>query len=130
MVPEHPGNRLLLAHDPAELLTRTTATTLLFREATARRGATTPAARTAAFADGSVHFFKNSINPTTWFALGTRAGGEVVSADHTEPRPGGSTKLSSRFHRGGACHAAPPEVYRMQVSNAIARACVAAVLVP
>lgn len=34
-----------------------------------------------AFADGSVHFMKNSIAPTTWWALGTRNGGEVISAD-------------------------------------------------
>jgi prepilin-type N-terminal cleavage/methylation domain-containing protein/prepilin-type processing-associated H-X9-DG protein len=40
-----------------------------------------PGGANAAFADGSVHFFKNSISPTTWFALGTRAGGEVVSSD-------------------------------------------------
>jgi prepilin-type N-terminal cleavage/methylation domain-containing protein/prepilin-type processing-associated H-X9-DG protein len=40
-----------------------------------------PGGANAAFADGSVHFFKNSINPTTWFALGTRAGGEIVSSD-------------------------------------------------
>ena len=40
-----------------------------------------PGGANAAFADGSVHFFKNSINPVTWFALGTRMGGEVVSAD-------------------------------------------------
>jgi prepilin-type N-terminal cleavage/methylation domain-containing protein/prepilin-type processing-associated H-X9-DG protein len=31
--------------------------------------------------DGSVKFLKNSVNPTTWYALGTKAGGEVVSAD-------------------------------------------------
>ncbi len=35
----------------------------------------------ALFADGSVHFIKNSISPATWRALGTIAGGEVVSAD-------------------------------------------------
>ncbi len=34
-----------------------------------------------AFADGSVRFIKNTISPTTWFALGSRAGGEVISAD-------------------------------------------------
>jgi prepilin-type N-terminal cleavage/methylation domain-containing protein/prepilin-type processing-associated H-X9-DG protein len=33
------------------------------------------------FADGSVHFLKNSINLVTYCALGSRAGGEVVSAD-------------------------------------------------
>jgi prepilin-type N-terminal cleavage/methylation domain-containing protein/prepilin-type processing-associated H-X9-DG protein len=33
------------------------------------------------FGDGSVKFIKNSINPQTWMALGTRANGEVISAD-------------------------------------------------
>jgi prepilin-type N-terminal cleavage/methylation domain-containing protein/prepilin-type processing-associated H-X9-DG protein len=33
------------------------------------------------FGDGSVHFVKNSINPLTWYGLGTIAGGEVVSSD-------------------------------------------------
>jgi hypothetical protein len=31
--------------------------------------------------DGSVRFIKSSINLGTWNALGTRAGGEVISAD-------------------------------------------------
>ncbi len=35
----------------------------------------------ALFGDGSVHFIKNSINWTTWRALGTIASGEVVSGD-------------------------------------------------
>jgi prepilin-type N-terminal cleavage/methylation domain-containing protein/prepilin-type processing-associated H-X9-DG protein len=34
-----------------------------------------------AFADGSVHFIKNSIAPNTWWALGSRNQGEVVSSD-------------------------------------------------
>ena len=33
------------------------------------------------FADGSVKFIKDTINVQTWRALGTRAGGEVVSSD-------------------------------------------------
>ena len=35
----------------------------------------------ALFADGSVHFVKNSINFPTWRALGTVGGGEVISSD-------------------------------------------------
>jgi prepilin-type processing-associated H-X9-DG protein len=33
------------------------------------------------FADGSVHFVKDSISKVTWAALGTRTGGEVLSSD-------------------------------------------------
>ena len=33
------------------------------------------------FADGSVKFIKNTVNIATWNALGTRAGGEIISAD-------------------------------------------------
>ena len=33
------------------------------------------------FADGSVHFVKNTVNPVTWYGLGTIAGGEVISSD-------------------------------------------------
>jgi prepilin-type processing-associated H-X9-DG protein len=32
-------------------------------------------------ADGSVKFVKNSVNPQTWWALGSRNGGEVISSD-------------------------------------------------
>jgi len=35
----------------------------------------------AALADGSVRFIKNSIAMNVWWALGTRAGGEVISSD-------------------------------------------------
>jgi prepilin-type N-terminal cleavage/methylation domain-containing protein/prepilin-type processing-associated H-X9-DG protein len=33
------------------------------------------------FADGSVHFVKNSISNVTWWAIGSKDGGEVVSSD-------------------------------------------------
>ena len=32
-------------------------------------------------ADGSVRFVKDTVNQVSWWAVGTRAGGEVVSAD-------------------------------------------------
>ena len=32
------------------------------------------------FTDGSVHFIKDSVNLQTWWALGTRRGGEVISS--------------------------------------------------
>ena len=32
-------------------------------------------------ADGSVRFVKDTVNMRTWWALGTRNGGEVISAD-------------------------------------------------
>jgi prepilin-type processing-associated H-X9-DG protein len=35
----------------------------------------------AAMCDGSVRFFKNSINIQTWQAVSTTQGGEVISAD-------------------------------------------------
>jgi prepilin-type N-terminal cleavage/methylation domain-containing protein/prepilin-type processing-associated H-X9-DG protein len=40
-----------------------------------------PGGVNALFADGSVHFIKNSINPLSWYGLGTIAGGEVISSD-------------------------------------------------
>jgi prepilin-type processing-associated H-X9-DG protein len=40
-----------------------------------------PGGVNVSFCDGSVRFVKNSINPITWLALESIAGGEVVSAD-------------------------------------------------
>jgi prepilin-type N-terminal cleavage/methylation domain-containing protein/prepilin-type processing-associated H-X9-DG protein len=40
-----------------------------------------PGGVNAGFCDGSVRFIKSTVNPVTWRALGTIAGGEVVSAD-------------------------------------------------
>jgi prepilin-type N-terminal cleavage/methylation domain-containing protein/prepilin-type processing-associated H-X9-DG protein len=34
-----------------------------------------------AFMDGSVHFIKNTVNLQTWWALGTRNRGEIISSD-------------------------------------------------
>jgi prepilin-type N-terminal cleavage/methylation domain-containing protein/prepilin-type processing-associated H-X9-DG protein len=39
-----------------------------------------PGGVNAAMADGSVKFIKNSINQLTWWALGSKAGGEVIDA--------------------------------------------------
>jgi len=40
-----------------------------------------PGGSNVGFCDGSVKFIKSSISPQSWAALGTRAGGEVLSAD-------------------------------------------------
>ena len=40
-----------------------------------------PGGVNVAFLDGSVKFIKNSVNPSAWWAISTKAGGEVVSAD-------------------------------------------------
>jgi prepilin-type processing-associated H-X9-DG protein len=40
-----------------------------------------PGGVNVAFADGTVRFIKDSINATTWRAVGTKAAGEVISAD-------------------------------------------------
>jgi len=40
-----------------------------------------PGGVNALFADGSVHYVKNSISAVTWRGLGTVAGGEVISSD-------------------------------------------------
>ena len=40
-----------------------------------------PGGANFAFADGSVHFLKASINQATYCALGSRGGGEVISSD-------------------------------------------------
>jgi prepilin-type N-terminal cleavage/methylation domain-containing protein/prepilin-type processing-associated H-X9-DG protein len=40
-----------------------------------------PGGVNALFADGSVRFIKDSISAKTWMALGTRANGEVITAD-------------------------------------------------
>jgi prepilin-type N-terminal cleavage/methylation domain-containing protein/prepilin-type processing-associated H-X9-DG protein len=40
-----------------------------------------PGGANVLFADGSVRFVKDSINRMTWWALGTKAGGEVISSD-------------------------------------------------
>jgi prepilin-type N-terminal cleavage/methylation domain-containing protein/prepilin-type processing-associated H-X9-DG protein len=40
-----------------------------------------PGGVNVAFLDGSVKFVKNSVSPTSWWALATKAGGEVISSD-------------------------------------------------
>ena len=40
-----------------------------------------PGGVNVAFSDGSVHFIKNSVAPNTWWALGSKGLGEIVSSD-------------------------------------------------
>lgn len=40
-----------------------------------------PGGVNALFVDGSVHFIKSTVAPLTWYALGTKANGEVLSSD-------------------------------------------------
>ena len=40
-----------------------------------------PGGVNALFGDGSVRYVKNSVSPLTWRALGSVAGGEVISSD-------------------------------------------------
>ena len=40
-----------------------------------------PGGVNSGFLDGSVKFIKDSVNPATWRAISTMAGGEVTSAD-------------------------------------------------
>jgi prepilin-type N-terminal cleavage/methylation domain-containing protein/prepilin-type processing-associated H-X9-DG protein len=44
-------------------------------------GSNHPGGVNVAFADGSVHFIKNTVAPNTWWALGSRNLGEVISSD-------------------------------------------------
>ncbi len=40
-----------------------------------------PGGVNAVFLDGSVHFIKSSVSPITWWAIASKAGGEVISSD-------------------------------------------------
>ena len=55
-----------------------------------------PGGVNACMADGSVKFFKNSINQRTWWSLGTIAGGEVISRLPLPGRPDGGRRGSPR----------------------------------
>ena len=44
-------------------------------------GSNHPGGVNVTFADGSVHFIKDSVAPNIWWAVGSRNGGEVISAD-------------------------------------------------
>jgi len=50
-------------------------------EAISTAGSAHPGGVNVLFGDGSVRFIKNSIDFRTWYFVGTRAGGEVVSSD-------------------------------------------------
>jgi prepilin-type processing-associated H-X9-DG protein len=40
-----------------------------------------PGGVNVSFMDGSVNFIKNSVSLPTWWSLGTRGRGEIISAD-------------------------------------------------
>jgi prepilin-type N-terminal cleavage/methylation domain-containing protein/prepilin-type processing-associated H-X9-DG protein len=62
--------------------TYVTSTTYYFTPlGSATCGSNHPGGANVAFADGSVHFIKNSVAPNTWWALGSRNLGEVISSD-------------------------------------------------
>lgn len=44
-------------------------------------GSNHPGGVNCAFADGSVHFIKNTVSPNAWWSLGSRNQGEVISSD-------------------------------------------------
>ena len=52
--------------------------------------------------DGSVRFFKSSINGVTWRALGSIAGGEVISADSYRPAPPTPARSGVPLGRSGS----------------------------
>jgi prepilin-type processing-associated H-X9-DG protein len=60
---------------------RTAGTILASRAVLSNADSYHPGGVNCTMADGSVKFIKNSINQTTWWALGTKGNGEVISAD-------------------------------------------------
>jgi prepilin-type N-terminal cleavage/methylation domain-containing protein/prepilin-type processing-associated H-X9-DG protein len=50
-------------------------------EAVSTAGSAHPGGVNVLFGDGSVRFIKSTINYQTWYAIGSRAGGEVLSSD-------------------------------------------------
>ena len=46
-----------------------------------KAGSNHPGGVNILMADGSVRFVKDSINQATWWGLGTKASGEVISSD-------------------------------------------------
>ena len=57
------------------------ASNALGRGSTQNANSNHPGGANFLFADGSVHFLKSSINIKTYWALGTKANGEVISSD-------------------------------------------------
>jgi prepilin-type N-terminal cleavage/methylation domain-containing protein/prepilin-type processing-associated H-X9-DG protein len=74
-------NQIPCTNDVAEGSTGTPAKYYVTPYGSAPPNSFHPGGVNSAFADGSVRFIKNTVNATTWFALGSRNGGEVVSSD-------------------------------------------------
>jgi prepilin-type N-terminal cleavage/methylation domain-containing protein/prepilin-type processing-associated H-X9-DG protein len=69
------GNTLLTPNSPNADCTQGSSTSMLAMRSRH------PGGINVLLADGSVRFVKNSINEVTWWALGSRNGGEVISSD-------------------------------------------------
>jgi len=76
------GPNDVACHNPSDLdLATCPSSTYVMPMGSAPPSSFHPGGVNLAFSDGSVKFVKNTVSLPTWWGLGTRAGGEVLSAD-------------------------------------------------